>query len=291
MGASPTKEDIAFEFDWFDDNIDCGAHSHRPTGAAIAKVFTAYGAAPVSNPDGTTGIHLIADYGQGGAFTGGNRVPDADGVIAGTTSGTDYKAIKAANFNPNRARIFHYVLMPHYYNTNSSSSGVAEINGDDMVVSLYCSHSDQNVANTIVHEAGHNLGLRHGGNVDTNYKPNYNSVMNYRYQFPGVDTNCTVPGDGLLTYSVGTRASLNETALLETNGICNGVDVDWNGNLLIDPAAVSVDINQDTTKTTLTDFNDWANLRLSTVNNGASPNGPSQEVITEQPVPNDARGN
>ena len=77
MGASPDHKDIAFEFDWFDDNAEpgvCAAHSHRPTAGVISKVATAYGTAPVSNPDGVNGIHLIADYGQGGAFTGGNLV-------------------------------------------------------------------------------------------------------------------------------------------------------------------------------------------------------------------------
>ena len=67
------------------------------------------------------------------------------------------------------------------------------MNGDDLIVSLYCAGSDGNVANTILHEVGHNLGLRHGGNVDCNYKPNYNSVMNYRYQFPGVNTIAASP--------------------------------------------------------------------------------------------------
>lgn len=291
MGAKPTKKNLAMEFDWFDDNAEpgtCTAHSHRPTATMVAKVATAYSTAPVANPDGTTGITLIADYGQGGAFAGGNLIADADGVIAGGVGGTDYTAYKNANFAANRAGIFHYVLMPHRYNTTSGSSGQAEINGNDMIVSLYCYGSDQNVANTVVHENGHNLGLRHGGNVDTNYKPNYNSVMNYEYQFPGIDTNCTVPGDGVLSYSVGTRAALNENALLETNGICSGVDIDWNGNTTIDAAAVSVDINQDASKTTLSDFNDWANINLGAVNNaGASPNGP--ELISEQPVPLSAR--
>jgi predicted Zn-dependent protease len=70
------------------------------------------------------------------------------------------------------------VLNVHRYNLTSTSSGQAEINGNDLVVSLYCfasmaysSSSDQYVANTVLHENGHNLGLRHGGNVDTNYKP------------------------------------------------------------------------------------------------------------------------
>lgn len=291
LGANPTRRTLALEFDWFDDNNDpgtCASHSHRPTAGMVAKVVSAYGAAPLTNADGTTGIDVIADYGQGGAFTGGNLIADADGVIAGGVSGTDYTAYKSANFAANRAGIFHYVLMPHRYNTTSNSSGQAEINGDDMIVSLYCFGSDQNVANTVVHENGHNLGLRHGGNVDTNYKPNYNSVMNYEYQFPGIDNNCTVPGDGVLSYSVGTRASLDENALLETNGICNGVDIDWNANSTIDAGAVSVDINQDVSKTVLSDHNDWAYINLlEVVFGGASPSGP--EIISEQPVPLSAR--
>lgn len=294
MGAKPTKKDIAFEFDWFDDNAEpgvCGAHSHRPTATAIAKVSTAYGTSPVTNPDGTTGVHLIADYGQGGAFTGGNLIADADGVIAGGVGGTDYNAYKAANFAANRHGIFHYVLMPHRYNINSTSSGQAEFNSSNMVVSLYCYGSDQNVANTIVHEAGHNLGLHHGGAVDTNYKPNYNSVMNYQFQFPGIDTNCDGLGDGVLTYSVGTRASLNENALVEANGICNSVAKDWNLNSVIDAGTVVKDINNDGLYGVLTDYNDWANINLAGVNNGgASPLGPQQpEVVTEQPVPASAR--
>ena len=77
-----------------------------------------------------------------------------------------------------------------------------------MIVSLQCSNSTPNVSNTIVHELGHNLLLRHGGFENCNYKPNYNSVMNYQYQFPGVDTNCTPPGNGVLDYSIGDRITL-----------------------------------------------------------------------------------
>jgi hypothetical protein len=290
MGTKPTKKDILVETDWFDDNAEpstCGAHSHRPTPGAIAKVTTAFAGSPVTNPDGTTGIHFITDYGQGGAFTGGNLIADADGVISGGVNGADYTADKAANFAANRKGYMHYVLMPHRYNTNSTSSGQAEINGDDLVVSLYCFGSDQNVANTIMHELGHNLGLRHGGNVDTNFKPNYNSVMNYQFQFPGIDTNCNGAGDGVLDYSHGTRAALNENALSEAAGICNGVAIDWNGNHLLDAGTVAVDINNgDGLFQVLTDFNDWSALNftgISDTNGGASLIGP--ELVTEQPVP------
>lgn len=49
------------------------------------------------------------------------------------------------------------------------------------------SPTDEWTRNTIMHEVGHNLGLRHGGFDDCNYKINYNSIMNYKFQFQGID--------------------------------------------------------------------------------------------------------
>lgn len=291
MGTRPTKKDLLFEFDWFDDALDCAAHSHRPTSAIVARVKTAFGATPTTNPDGTTGINVIGDYGQGGVLTGGNRIADADGVLSAGVNGGEFQALKAAHFAPARKNLFHYVVLAHRYNATSGSSGQAELYGDDMIVTLQCNAQSTNaVGNTIMHEVGHNLGLWHGGNEEVNYKPNYNSVMNYRYQFPGVDTNCTVAGDGLLAYSTGGRAALDEGSLRETDGICNGVDVDWNGNSVIDPGTVAVSVNNDTALQTLTDHNDAANLCLTCVVGGdgaPSPNSRTSEpiVITEQDTP------
>lgn len=286
MGTSPLKRNILLEFDWFDDAGECGAHSHRPTATAINGHEAAFANAPTANPDGTTGIDVISDYGQGGAFTGGNQIADADGVIAGGVFGADYTSYKAANFAANRNDYFHYVLMPHRYNTNSSSSGQATIYGDDLIVSLYCFGSDGNVRNTIMHELGHNLNLRHGGYVDTNYKPNYNSVMNYAYQFSGVDTNCTPPGDGLLDYSRGTRITLNESSLNENLGTCGaGFPWDWNGNSTIQ-SNVAFDVNTDGLFSVLADFNDWANITFEGLAGASAGNRlQSPELVTEQPVP------
>ncbi len=91
--------------------------------------------------------------------------------------------------------------------------------------------------------------------------------MNYEYQFPGIDTDCVPGGDGVLSYSVGKRAPLNEAALNESKGICKGVAVDWNQNGVIDSSNVSADINPwpnggDGATGTLTDFNDWAHLNF-----------------------------
>ena len=183
------------------------------------------------------------------------------------------------------------MLLPHRYGTNSNSSGQAEVWGDDLIVSLYCANSDTNVANTILHEVGHNLNLRHGGDENCNWKPNYNSVMNYKYQFPGIDNNCTPPGDGVLSFSIGDRINLNENNLNESNGTCGpGFPWDWNGIAGIESSIV-FDVNVSgaatcgDTLTILHDYDDWGNLNFSGLGDADGAPVFPLEIITEQPVP------
>jgi hypothetical protein len=113
--------------------------------------------------------------------------------------------------------------------------------------------------------------------------------MNYKYQFPGVDTNCTPPGDGRLDYSNGTRIALNETNLNEFAGTCGTVASDWNGNGTLQTGVIA-DINVDSAGfgdqvfNTLTDYNDWANLVFGGLTDidGALER---VEVVEEQPEP------
>ncbi len=119
--------------------------------------------------------------------------------------------------------------------------------------------------------------------------------MNYRCQFPGVDDDCVLGRDDMLDYSRGQRAALNENALVEANGVCGGVGIDWNGNSSLDPGTVTVDINGDSYLSTLTDHDDWSNLYFTGVVAGAGAGtGPSRSpssttTITEQPVPMSAQ--
>lgn len=296
MGANPLRQDIFLEYDWFDDSLECGSHSHRPTASALNQVTAAFSSAPRSNPDGTTGITFHHDYGQGGMFTGGNLINDTNGVLSGGVDDSEFAAHKAANFDENRQGYFHYVILPHRYNNNSNSSGQAELPGNDLIVSLYCAGSDDNVAHTIMHELGHNLDIRHGGDSNCNHKPNYNSVMNYRYQFPGVDNNCTPPGDGVLDYSRGTYISLNENSLNENNGICGSPGWDWNSNGGTFQSSLILNINSDDefessncggTLTVLNDHNDWANISFSGLGNadGASVTGIQEVISCDNPAP------
>ena len=158
-----------------------------------------------------------------------------------------------------------------------------------MIVSLWCSSQVTGpVSNTIAHELGHNLGLRHGGFEGTNYKPNYNSVMNYKYQFPGVDINCTPPGDGSLNYSTGERPDLDEANLDESQGVCGnppGPAWDWNDDGDTTDNGFERDINTnnggvgDNTIEVLEDYDDWSNLFFGgmSVSDGAPL---AQEIVS-----------
>lgn len=273
LGANPLRKTVLVEYDWFDDARGCASRSHPPTQAIVDRSAAAFLAMPIGNPDGSTEIDLIQDFGQRGLFTGGSLIADADADLAGGVSGSEFGGYKNTHFASLRFRYFHYVILPHTYN-GTSSSGQAEMPGDDVIVSMACFGSTLKTSNTLLHEIGHNFGLHHGGNVACNYKPNYNSVMNYRYQFPGIDTNCTVPGDGLTGYSTGSRPDLDENALNELAGVCGlpvGVAVDWNSNLQIE-TLVNVDVNSSDnaqtsncggTRTLLRDYNDHAALNLA----------------------------
>lgn len=104
-------------------------------------------------------------------------------------------AIKSAHFDIRRKPVFRYLLMANSQAPNGSgaASGSAEFLGDDFMVTLggwgLTAGSTRLMnyqASTIMHELGHTLGLRHGGNEDATNKPNYYSMMNYFYQMTGL---------------------------------------------------------------------------------------------------------
>lgn len=85
-------------------------------------------------------------------------------TIDGTT--TRVKADAGSELNP---------IFDHYYDETQASGGEAFNN---LVVNTQ--------AAVLMHELGHALGLKHGGEDTLNYKPNYPSVMNYLYSRLGL---------------------------------------------------------------------------------------------------------
>ena len=178
---------------------------------------------------------------------------------------------------------WHYCIMAHLYDYGygTGSSGCAERPGDDFIVSLGGGWTLDEAgtpfdrAATFAHELGHNLGLVHGGDQDqwvvTSYKPNYASIMSYRYQVSGVrqEMMCEeMTGECSpfrnLDYSHGLLPALDETALDETTGIGYG-PVDWNCNGIIDLTPVTTDLGSfpcqdDGSYQVITDYDDWANI-------------------------------
>jgi hypothetical protein len=283
-GSSVVHKDLYVEMDYMGAEATCPCH--LPLAADLERIVTVFATAPfANNPDNTAGIRLHLDAGAARGATynlgGGNLVAHDDDL---NPVATEFNALKAANFDPVRAKIFYYMIWAHGYDGDSSSGNAFAIPNDSFVVTLglWPNHGTSDVkVGTFVHEFGHDLGLLHGGNQDINYKPNYLSVMSYAFQVTGVPrTGTTAPDFG---YSRSLLPSLDEASLNESVGLdssaantyrtrwfcpdgaqatspgtANG-PLDWNCNGTIGSPA-SVDLNRDSGLGSLTGFNDWANL-------------------------------
>lgn len=299
MGARTGKRDIFIEVDYM-DIADPGV---IPRAEALQKVVDAFAAKNIAvhfdagtlfNPSfSTANFNLGQDS---------NEVPYEPCVafnqttcIQNVSSRRSIYDYKAEYMDLRRRGVFHYLLFANSLAANGaqSSSGLAELEGNDLIVSLGNWGLDDTAgpnlnilinaqAGTVMHELGHNLGLRHGGNEDANYKPNYWSVMNYLYQLYGLEADptadtayerwrlvigdgtvrgvpddicslvnspCDDPSEHIIDYSNGSSSQLNEDNLLESNNIGRGssggayADWDLSGSLASSPYAL--DLNAD----------------------------------------------
>lgn len=275
----PMHKDIYVEVDWMEVDADGdgvvtldpdspGDHTHAmaagtpgstPTGTPLDAVIAAFANAPVTNPDGMLGINMHIDVGQMG---GGGPIAETLGV----DFDSGFEAVKLANFDVRRQRVFHYALRKH------GGSGRAEIWGNDFWWN-YTTATTQ--ATGFMHELGHNLNLRHGGGDNINCKPNYFSIMNYTHQLTGM-----APA-GTMDYSRNQLPVLDESNLNEavTLGDGNFQTIFSAGTTVVGPSAATagnVRIDWDNDGTPDESGSDVGNNDLNVFDqcNGA-PAGPS----------------
>jgi hypothetical protein len=310
--ANPQRKNLYLEIDFM--------QGHKPHQESIDAVIKAFKRSPVTNPDGSTGIDLFVKVDE--------ELPHYDLIHPGfclfdfLCEGVEADDIRADHFYDGTPKIwaYRYAIFAHYHTDEVGSSGVAEIMGNDLIVTLGgnyhpgagCGPSPTPTpacvdweASTLMHELGHTLNLAHGGdyeNNDINYKPNYLSVMNYAYQEDrGAGRN--------LDYSHGEMPALNEISLSERAGLGpNGRRVtamirfgndllaraagpiNWSNNFLpntsppvpiIETVPVSVDISGGGLQPLLLDHNDWNHLHYS-VNFGENTvAGVHKNVVSE----------
>ncbi len=239
-----------------------------------------YGAGTIVPVLGIGGVS--GNYGDLGG--GGSQIPEAGNEIiesfgAPLASATKFSALREDFFESRRGYVFRYAIFGHQTNvrkaTNDCTSGEANgIPGLQFMVTLggvdsngnACSGTDANgfsvgtrfeQAGTFMHELGHTLGLHHGGDENTNKKPNYLSVMSYAFQ------DCQVPAspNGLLPggcdYSRIDLPDLTETSLDECTGLDSGLLGfglnDWDGDGTIEGASNCLGNNVNSTADTNND--------------------------------------
>jgi hypothetical protein len=229
---------------------------------------------------------------------GGGAVPASNFTQLFDSGGTDdLPRVKEAHMDPRRVPYFHYAMEVRLVGCTLPASGCGEIGGNDFMVAADTAFTGNELINRLsslwMHELGHNLGLHHGGDDETNYKPNYLSIMNYLYapglpdpvQQPGdrfysqVTDNaaCMVPllhglsvepADFLLDYSDGSSAPINEAAVVEAAGLGRPgnepVDFNCNGTTDATPYAANlIGHGVPGEDRVLHDFDDWNHLMLA----------------------------
>ena len=231
-GTDPQRKDLFVEVD--------AMLGSAPLKATLDKVVKAFADAPVKNPDGSTGVRLVIqlddrtiapkDFDFASLGNPWRRFEQIKRRYFGTLAERDTDPAE----NPNREhvlqakrRVFRYCLFANRRGDMPEASGLAELPGNDFMVTLgswfhttnasaldrRSGGSPEQQAAAFMHELGHNLGLQHGGGDDINFKPNYFSVMNYAWQMPSLNYGWR------LDYSRERLPTLDERNLDERHGL------------------------------------------------------------------------
>ena len=240
-GADPNTPDIFLQLNWmaseweqlgcFDNDADAtcaqaNTKSYRPSTKSLEELVDVFA-------DNGYNLHVdagkyytnIPNYGEG---FGGQTIDYAKYYFNGTS-----KAMKLLQNQKDilgeRANIFRLGVIGDQINQGDYTTGVATIgNGSFYVANHSRMTTEVQLRNTIMHEFGHNLGLRHNGAKDhvdglpgEAHAEDYRSVMNYKYQFE------------IFNYSTGGYT-------YNHGGVTREIPADWD-NLTLDNGRIGRD--------------------------------------------------
>jgi len=300
MGANPDKKDLFVEVDVMSGLL------FDPAGFLLVE--EAFSEAPswmVDNPDNSKGINLHVIWDDGDAPPNQPLVDPFNGPPSQMQaikqdffgSASDRSLGNWSQIREARLKVFRYCLIGDSLTKDGTVvSGLGEEPGNDLILNVAAlSRSEQatkGLAGFFMHELGHTLGLRHGGEDAENFKPNYLSVMNYAYAVPYLvddPEGHNFADYWRLDYSRSAPHDLDENNLMESDGL-NGPRgrailfnssptspsvktfgwakspmVDWNNNHFIDPSPYPLDISrstesQDVSHDILKSYTDWDRL-------------------------------
>jgi hypothetical protein len=307
-----------------------GVHHHKPDDGVLQLIDDAFNAASKQ-------LHVeqvcIPHYTQLALADPNNRDPDCNAL----DDHVYIRRLKARYFAPWRRGIYRFAVMAHgtvdqnitglqqadgvCTSTTGGRAGHAEITGDDMrIAHQYAQDRVGGVfpavdhvaeTHTLFHELAHTFGLNHvgTGSLGGNSKPNYQSAINYRYDYGMKGRDAFGQVVDVVDLSHVPESTLNETELHEQGAsvfvsalpvadqrrmtwTCpdrstdlawpDGNDIDWNCDGVFDTGTVSVSIDGDGTLETLLEGTaDWDVLKPPFCGNGTDWD---DQVVGDEPV-------
>lgn len=253
LGANPNHKDIFVQVDYAS-----AALRQNAACSEFDAIVAAFANAPVSNPDGRSGIDLHIDAGitcpSRSYDLGGSRIFDVTVNDVPVDCPNTSQTFNAVNLPESRVGTFH---IAGFSPTCGGGGGAATLNGIEMVVYT----GGPSFAHILMHELGHNLGLDHPFPGQPNRISSMNSVLSADDDGSG--------GAVVLDYQRFGIPELDENNLSETAGIsapldahrfyvhhhCTGGEerdawpgdgpIDWNCNspsILVPPAMPTIDL-------------------------------------------------
>ena len=236
-GADPSRKDVYLEIDY----MVAADHSHQPRAASIQAVVDAFA---------RQGIALHVDPVH-------DAIPETkvlallppeslDAACTGPSASSFYE-LKRRYADPMRNSAYHYAIFGHYTHCDTpehcgvcppvggvpvsfGSAGISELPGNDFLVATGTimdagvMPTVEQEAGLLMHELGHNFGLRHAGDADLpDFKPNFLSVMNDNFVYTGIPV--AVTRGGVIPVACVSDADCPSEAICGGfSGVCTRID-------------------------------------------------------------------